>query len=305
MSKRVAFSTCRAVPLLSQDDHLAIDPLREHGIEVVPWIWGDPAPSPPVNAVVHRSCWDYHQKPEAFRAWLDVLAASGLPSFNSPSLTGWNLDKRYLRDLASEGVPIPETIWLRRGEPVNLAALLRAHDLDEVVIKPQISLSAFATFRASRATAASAQTQLDTLLVDRAMMVQPFLPEITTTGELSFVFFGGEHSHTVRKVPRAGDFRVQQDHGGSRALVTATPAQIADATRVLQAAPEPLLFARIDMVETPRGLVLMELEAIDPELFLALDPAAPQRFADSIARAVAPAQGLRAPSPASARSISW
>jgi glutathione synthase/RimK-type ligase-like ATP-grasp enzyme len=292
MSLRVAFSTCRSVPLLSRDDQLAIGPLLGRGIEVVPWIWGEPAPSPAVNAVVHRSCWDYHQKTEAFRAWLDVLAASGLPSFNSPSLTAWNLDKRYLGDLASEGATIPETIWLRRGEPVDLAAVLRAHDLDEVVIKPQISLSAFATFRASRATAVSAQTQLDALLAERAMLVQAFLPEITTSGELSFIFFGGEHSHTVRKVPRAGDFRVQQDHGGSRTLVTATPAQIADAARVLTAAAEPLLFARIDMVETPRGLVLMELEAIDPELFLALDPAAPQRFADSIARAVAPAQGL-------------
>jgi glutathione synthase/RimK-type ligase-like ATP-grasp enzyme len=295
MSLRVAFSTCRSVPLLSRDDQLAIGPLRERGIEIVPWIWGDPAPSPAVNAVVHRSCWDYHQKTEAFRAWLDVLAASGLPSFNSPSLTAWNLDKRYLGDLASEGVAIPETIWLRRGEPVDLAALLVAHDLDEVVIKPQISLSAFATFRASRATAASAQTQLDALLSERAMMLQAFLPEITTTGELSFVFFGGEHSHTVRKVPRAGDFRVQQDHGGSRELVTATPAQIAEATRVLAAAAEPLLFARVDMVETSRGLVLMELEAIDPELFLALDPAAPARFADAIARAVAFEQAFVAP----------
>ena len=126
-------------------------------------------------------------------------------------------------------------------------------------------------------------------------MVQAFLPEVTTAGELSFVFLGGQHSHTVRKVPRAGDFRVQQDHGGSRELVTATPAQIAEATRVLTAAQEPLLFARIDMVETPRGLVLMELEAIDPELFLALDPGAPQRFADSIARAVAFEQVFVAP----------
>ncbi len=292
---RVAFSTCAGVPLLSRDDQLLIGPLRDRGIEVVPWIWDDPAPAPVVNAVVHRSCWDYHQKTEAFRAWLDVLAASGLPSFNSPSLTAWNLDKRYLGDLAARGVSIPATIWLPRGEPVDLAAVLRAHDLDEVVIKPQISLSAFATFRASRADTASAQAQLDTLLCDRAMMVQAFLPEITTSGELSFIFFGGEPSHTVRKVPRAGDFRVQHDHGGSRTLVTATLTQTAEAARVLTAAAEPLLFARVDMVETPRGLVLMELEAIDPELFLALDPAAPQRFADSIARAVVPAQGFVAP----------
>jgi glutathione synthase/RimK-type ligase-like ATP-grasp enzyme len=297
MSTRIAFSTCRSVPLLSLDDQLAIGPLLEHGIEVVPWIWDDPAPPPDVDAVVHRSCWDYHHRPEAFRAWLDVLAASGLPSFNSPSITAWNLDKRYLRDLAARGVTIPETIWLPRGERVDLAALLRDHDLDEVVLKPQISLSAFATFRASRADVATAQTQLDTLLAERAMMVQPFLPEITAGGELSFLFFGGELSHAVRKVPRSGDFRVQQDHGGSRSLVAATPAQIAAAARVLAAAQSPLLFARIDVVETARGLVLMELEAIDPELFLAFDPAAPGRFAAAVARAIASRRAFVAQAP--------
>lgn len=220
MSARVAFSTCAGVPLLSGDDHLVIAPLRDRGVDVVPWIWGDPAPSPAVNAVVHRSCWDYHEKPAAFLRWLDAVEASGLPSWNTPALTRWNLDKRYLRDLAAAGITIPQTLWLSRGERVDLAALLRDHDLDEVVIKPQISLSAFATFRASRADVASAQTQLDTLLTERAMMVQAYLPEIAMAGELSFVFFGGQHSHTVRKLPRPGDFRVQHDHG---ALARSSP----------------------------------------------------------------------------------
>ncbi|MEP7122846.1 MAG: hypothetical protein ABJE95_18110 [Byssovorax sp.] len=287
---RVAFSTCADVPQLSRDDLHLVAPLRERGIEVVPWIWTDPGPPPGVNAVVHRSCWDYHEKPTAFLAWLDALAASGLPSFNSVPLTRWNLDKRYLEDLYLRGVETPETLWIGQGARVSLAALLRAHDFDEVVIKPQISLSAFETFRASRATAASLQARFDALVAERRMIVQPYLPEIAVSGELSFVFFNGIHSHTVRKLPRAGDFRVQQDHGGSRELCTATPEQIAEVTTMLAAAPEPLLYARVDVVETAGGLVLMELEAIDPELFLAMDPAAPQRFADSIARAVAPAQ---------------
>lgn len=106
MSKRVAFSTCGSVPFLSRDDHLAIGPLREHGIEVVPWIRGDAAPSPAVNAVIHRSCWDYHQKPGAFRAWLDVLAASGMPSYNSPSLTASRADAASAQ----------RSIWSRRPE---------------------------------------------------------------------------------------------------------------------------------------------------------------------------------------------
>jgi glutathione synthase/RimK-type ligase-like ATP-grasp enzyme len=284
--KRVAFTTCAAIPLLDEDDHLAIAPLRERGVEVVPWIWDAPEAPRDLDAVVHRSCWDYHTKPAAFLSWLDALAASGLPSWNPAPLLRWNVDKRYLRDLAARGARIPETVWIEKGERVDLAALLRAHELDEVVIKPQISLSAFGTFRASRASAAAAQPQLDALVAERGMMVQAFLPAIVDRGELSLVFLGGQHSHTVRKTPRAGDFRVQNDHGGTRKLEEPTPSLIAAAAQVIEAAAAPLLYARVDFVETSEGLVLMELEAIDPALFLAFSPGAPERFADSIARAL-------------------
>jgi glutathione synthase/RimK-type ligase-like ATP-grasp enzyme len=169
---------------------------------------------------------------------------------------------------------------------VDLAALLRARGLDEVVIKPQISLSAFATSRVSRATAAAAQGQLDALTRERAVMVQPFLSEVLAQGELSFVFLGGVHSHTVRKRPRRGDFRVQQEHGGSRERVYAGPELVAAAARIIAAAEQPLLYARVDAIETPEGLVLMELEAIDPELFFGLVPGAAERFAEQIAAAI-------------------
>jgi hypothetical protein len=282
---RVAFSTCAAFPDLAGEDHLLIGPLRDLGVDVVPWVWEAPRP-PDLAAVVHRSCWDYHEKTAAFLAWLDALEASSLRSLNTVPTVRWNLDKRYLADLAARGVPIPDTTFLAAGEPVDLAALLRAHGLDEVVLKPQISMSAFATSRASLATAGEAQARFDALTRERAMMVQAFLPEVITRGELSFVFFGGRHSHTVCKRPRPGDFRVQQAHGGLRERVTASPARVAEAARVIAAAPEPLLYARVDALETSAGLVLMELEAIDPELFLSMDPAAPLRFAELIAAAV-------------------
>ncbi|MFT3776339.1 MAG: hypothetical protein QM820_64160 [Minicystis sp.] len=286
MSERIAFTTCAAVPHLSRDDHLAVAALQDLGIEVVPWIWEAPEP-PGIAAVVHRSCWDYHEKAAAFRAWLDALERRGIPSLNAVPAVRWNLDKRYLRDLAARGVPIPKSLWIEAGSRVALPALLHEHALDEVVVKPQISLSAFGTFRTSRAAAAEAKQRFAALLAERDMMVQAFLPAIVSGGELSFVFFAGRHSHTVRKRPAPGDFRVQQDHGGSRALVTTSPALVAEAERVLAATGQPLLYARVDAVETDAGLVLMELEAIDPELFLAMDPAAPARFAEAIATALA------------------
>ena len=119
------------------------------------------------------------------------------------------------------------------------------------------------------------------------MMMQPFVPEVIENGELSFVFLAGRHSHTVRKRPQRGDFRVQQEHGGSRELVSASPALVAEAARILAAAGVPLLYARVDVVATGAGLVLMELEAIDPELFLGFSPGAPERFAAAIASAMA------------------
>lgn len=251
----------------------------------MPWIW-DGARPPGISAVVHRSCWDYHTKHAAFLAWLAELEASGLPSLNAVPVVRWNVDKRYLGDLAARGVPVAETVYLDAGQRVDLAALLRERGLDEVVLKPQVSLSAFGTSRASQATAAAAQPGLDALLAERAMMVQAFLPEVVAHGELSFVFFGGRLSHVVRKRAAPGDFRVQQDHGGTRAQVEAAPAQVAEAARALAAAGAPTLYARVDMIETAAGLVLMELEAIDPELFLALVPGAAARFAGAIAAAL-------------------
>ena len=283
---RIAFTTCAAVPDLSGDDRLALAPLRDLGVEVVPWIWEAPQPRD-LTAVVHRSCWDYHEKTAAFLAWLDALSATSLVSLNPVPVVRWNLDKRYLRDHAARGVSIPETTWIGLGERVELTALLRARGLDEVVLKPQISLSAFGTFRASLATADALQERFDMLTAERAMMVQTFLPEVISQGELSFVFLGGRHSHTVRKLPRSGDFRVQKDHGGSRELVEAAPALVVEAERMLAAAGAPLLYARVDVVETAGGLVLMELEAIDPELLLGFMPGAPERFAEAIVAAVA------------------
>jgi glutathione synthase/RimK-type ligase-like ATP-grasp enzyme len=286
MRTQIAFTTCRAVPSLAGDDRLAIPALGALGIDVVPWIWEDPAPPPGIAALVHRSCWDYHEKPAAFRRWLATLGGGPIASHNPEPIVRWNLDKRYLKDLADRGVRIPETAWIAEGERVDLAALLRDRDLDEVVIKPQISLSAFATSRASRAGAAAAQADLDARTSERAMMVQAFLPEIMEQGELSLVFFGGEHSHTVRKRARPGDFRVQHDHGGSRELIHASPALVEEAKRILAAVGAPLLYARVDVVETGEGVVLMELEAIDPELYLAMAPGAAERFAGAIAAAL-------------------
>lgn len=279
----IAFATSRDEAGLTADDRLAFAPLEELGCAVAPWIWDEGPPPAGLDLVVVRSCWDYHRRPAEFLAWIDALA--GRRVANPPAVLRWNLDKRYLAALADAGATIPRTIFLAPGQEVELAALLAAHELDEVVIKPAVSLSAHETWRSDPRQARAHQPRVDALLRDRGVLVQSFVPEVLTEGELSLVFLGGEYSHAVRKRPRPGDFRVQVDHGGTREACEAPAWVVGRARACLAAAGEPLLYARVDGVVAGGEFVVMELELIDPVLFLGHDRAAPRRFAAAIAAA--------------------
>lgn len=281
---RIAFLTHDRDPALAADDRLALPALRARGVEVVPWVW-DGAPPGPVDAAVVRSCWDYHEKTAAFLGFVDGLAAGGVRLFNPAEVVRWNIDKIYLRDLAARGARVPRAAWVPRGEAPSLEQILEEHALDQVVIKPRVSLSAVDTLRSSRASAARDQPRFAALARAKALIVQEFLPEIAR-GEVSLVFLGGRFSYAVRKTPAPGDFRVQADHGGARARVEPPAAWIAEVERVLAAAPGPLLYARADVVERRGELWWMELELIDPELFFALAPEATARFADALVAAL-------------------
>ena len=281
--KRIAFATHGAEPEITSDDLLAREPLRALGIEIVAWPWDGARPAAPLDGVVLRSCWSYDERPEAFLAWVVELARSGVRLLNPEPVVRGNLSKRYLAELAAQGVSVPTTVHLERGARVTLEQVLREHGLDAAVVKPEISLSAHHTWCTSRATAAEHEERFRALLDERPLLVQAFLEEISTRGEVSLVWIGGHYSHAVRKLPRAGDFRVQLDHGGTREPALATRAQIAEAERILAATPGPVSYARIDLVESAGRPMLMELELIDPVLFLGWHPEAPARFAQAIA----------------------
>lgn len=284
---KIGFATYAEEPGGTADDLLAAEPLRRRGIEPVPVVWGDPAaPLEGLAAVVIRSCWDYHLETEAFLAWLDGVAARGIRVFNSPRVIRWNLDKRYLADLGDAGVAVPRTVFLPKGGAADLRRLLLERSFDEAVVKPVVSLGAYQTWRTSLERAEADQEAFAALLAERDVMVQPLLRQVMSEGELSLLFFGGRFSHAVLKRPQAGDFRVQSHFGGSSEPAEAHPGLVAQAAAVVAACPEPLLYARVDGVSQGGQLVLMELEAIDPFLFLGADPAAPERFAAAIAGAL-------------------
>lgn len=227
--------------------------------------------------------WGYHSQPDAFRAVMADLQARGVRLVNPPEIVAWNVDKRYLRDLADAGVRIIPTVFADRLSD-DIIARARNDFGDAVVLKPVISAGAKNTlvFRAARL--ADAPVEGKSAPPDSPAMIQPFMPSIQTEGEWSLLFFAGAFSHAVLKTPAQGDFRSQPDYDAH--LRTLTPP--AEALDLAESAldfvgRDRLLYARADMVRDGQGrFCLMELELIEPDLYLAYAPEAMMRFKDAV-----------------------
>jgi len=193
---------------------------------------------------------------------------------NPLSLIRWNLNKRYLKELSGAGVGIPSTVWVEPGEEFELAAVCRSHGWQSAVVKQLISASAHGAERRKHG------------LVTGPAMIQEYLASIQTRGEWSLMYFGGRFSHAVRKRPRDGDFRVQTEFGGT--VETAHPGRPmrAFAEMALARLPEPAPIARVDVLPDRGGYVLMELEVIEPELFLDSAHGSKYRAASAVVSAV-------------------
>jgi len=278
---RIAFVTYPGLPGLAEDDRLAIPAFASRGARVQAVCWDDPrADWSSFDLVLIRSAWDYTERPQEFLAWLRRMEAEEVPLWNPPGLAAWNADKRYLRELGMAGVPVVPTRWVEPGEGVTLPEIMRAAGWARAVVKPVVSANARDTWTATGS--AADQRRFDELAGRRPVMVQPFLDEIAVEGEWSLVFFGGELSHAALKRPAAGDFRVQEAHGGTTRAARPDAATVAAAAAALDAVPFPWLYARVDGVRIGGAFHVMELEMLEPSLFLAIDPeGAPARFADA------------------------
>jgi glutathione synthase/RimK-type ligase-like ATP-grasp enzyme len=281
MLRRVALVTCREHPDLPEDDRPLVAELGRLGIAASARLWDDPAvPWPIFDAIVLRATWDYHLRIEEFRRWIDSRDAEGATLWNPAPLLTWNTHKFYLRELETKGIPIAPSRFLPSGTAADLAAILEEENWDCVVIKPAVSATAHRTHRLDRQEAA----RLGTLVADGDTLVQQYLPEIETRGEWSLVYLDGSFSHAVRKLPASGDFRVQTEFGGRAETARPDPGLVLEADRVIAAIDSPWLYARVDGVESAGGLRLMELELVEPSLFLSAAPDAARRFAAAIGR---------------------
>lgn len=264
------------MPAPDPESHLLVDALVERGVRAALVRWDEERDWAQVPLVVCRTPWDYFARSDEFLHWVRATGAA-TRLLNPAGLLEWNLHKRYLAELAERGVPVVPTTALGPGSSAAARAAALATDGD-VVIKPAISVGAQRTVRVG-AQSDAARDHLAALLRDGDALVQPYLPDVED-GEVSLVLFAGELSHAVRKVPASGDFRVQEEHGGAVLLHEPTDAERAVARRTLDALPWPTTYARIDLVTTPDGPLLMEAELIEPELFLRAVPAAAGTFAD-------------------------
>jgi glutathione synthase/RimK-type ligase-like ATP-grasp enzyme len=282
ISFRLALATCAHLPGVHPDDgHLAVS-LRRLGIEPTACIWNDPAVDwSRFDAVLMRTTWDYFKHFADFTCWLERLP---VPVINDRPLLRWNSDKRYLLELERLGIDIiPTRIASANQLPETLAAMPG----QQVVVKPTVSGGGWHTLRgvAGENTFGRALAQLPAEL---DYLVQPFVPEIVSAGECSLLFFDGQFSHAIRKRAARGDYRVQSEFGGSVEPLQPDPAMIAIAGRVLAAVAAighgDAAYGRVDGVVVDGRFRLMELEMIEPSLFLAERPDAAERFAGNLRR---------------------
>lgn len=279
--RRVAFVTRRERPALTADDALAVEPCAARGLTVIAACWDDDDVDwASFDAVVLRSCWDYHLRPARFLSWLRRLARERLTVLNPPAVCVWNMRKSYLLFLERRGVPVPPTVLVRRGGTVDVAAIA-ARFGGPLIVKPAIGAAGWRLFRLDEGDAAG-RARLRALLRRRSVLLQPWFPEIERAGEWSLVFFEGDYHHAAWKRAAAGDFRVHEEYGGSVDAGEPPVAVRAAAVLAVHALGRALPYARVDVVETAAGPRVSELELIEPELFLRCDAAAPARFADVI-----------------------
>ncbi|AKQ44638.1 hypothetical protein TH63_01760 [Rufibacter radiotolerans] len=257
----------------SAEDGLLTDFLSAKGLDITPEVWDNPAVNwEQYDLAIFKSPWDYFDKFAAFRAWLDKMETQGLRTLNPISTVKWNADKHYLLDVAAAGLPIVPTALLKKGTTVHLHEFFTQFQTEKLIIKPSVSGGAKNTFIVPREEEELAIPRLQELLASEDFLVQPFMPQIQEEGEWSFLFFNGHYSHCLLKSAKAGDFRVQHFFGGTIHPQEAPAHLLPQAQKLVDQFAKGCLYARVDGVAVGQELQLMELELIEPFLFLHTNP---------------------------------
>src|ERR1700743_1316244 len=280
---RVAFATYANLPEGWDDDR---ETARLAGAEFV--VWDDPAVDwEAYDRVVVRSVWDYSRRIDEFLAWCAAVGPERLR--NPPDLIAFDSDKRYLSEL---GVAIAPTRFVAPCDPLPVLS-------GAVVGKANFSAGARDTGRFSHSAHAEALALVERIRASgRVALVQSYLADVDRGGETALVFIASELSHVLHKRPvlrGEGVAPLGDDLHGPAAVMleddlvstpSAAPAKREFATTVMATVVDRFgtpLYARVDVAHDADGRpVLMELEAIQPCLYLALVPGTAERFARAL-----------------------
>lgn len=256
--------------------------LQHKGLDITSVIWDDPAVDwTQYDVALLKTPWDYHEKIDAFKAWLDKIAALNVRLLNDYNIVRWNLDKHYLEDITAAGFDVILSRFLDKGWNDDLLPLFEQLNTTDIIIKPCVSGGSKNTIIVSKAEAADSHDQVVALLTTSDYIVQPLMHEVQQ-GEWSYTFFNGRYSHTILKKPKAGDFRVQQIYGGTIETLYPTPEEIAHAATYVERFAKNSLYARVDGLMVNGHFVLMELELIEPYLYLSYGENAMENYFQAI-----------------------
>lgn len=286
---------------MAEVDDPLVEALQARGATVHRPVWHDPDVDwSSFDLALVRTAWDYVERRDEFVAWA-ARAAELTRLWNPPDVLRWNSHKSYLLELEERGAPVVPTAWLGQGDRIELAQLLRDRDWARAVVKPAIASGSRGMVRVAVRGARGAdhdgivgagevdldagQRHLDDLLSIGDAMVQPFLARVAERGELSVVVVNGAVSHAVRKVPRIGEYRIQEGYGGRYAPEPVTAEVDALARWVVDATGAQLFISRVDLLEDDTGaLQLAELEACEPDLYVRAVPESAGPIAEAILR---------------------
>ncbi len=264
---------------------LLADACALHGVALRPEPWRRIGAGIGYDAAIIRSTWGYAA---VWRDFCAALTTIRTPLFNDAETVMWNIDKRYLAELAAHGAPLAPTIYLAQAEAAAILSSFDTLATDEIVVKPAIGAGAWRQARLKRGDALPAAD----LLPPAATIVQPFLPAVAAVGEISLVYFDGAFSHACLKRAKPGDYRTQGRHGAREQVYAPTMAERDAAEQVMAAfaatGRATPLYTRVDLARDLSDMpVLMELELIEPVLYLAFDGAQGRRAAGLLAEALA------------------
>ena len=254
------------------EDSLLQQELEKLGLNVTRINWDDPNFDwSKTKTAVFRSTWDYFDRYSEFSEWL--MDTKELTTFINPfELINWNIDKHYLAELENKGVRIPPSYFIETGDKRSLKEVISKLNWEEFILKPVISGGGRHTYRFKKNDCIKLEPIFAELLLSESWMLQEFQKYITTKGEVAFMVFGGKYSHAVLKKAKPGDFRVQDDFGGTIHEYNASPEEIAFVEKTFQAVTPSPLYARIDVLwDNKNQLCLGEIELIEPELWFRMN----------------------------------